>query len=164
MIGSFIGGPIGGAGSFQSVANPAVKVEDDGWYVGAPVGGITNVGASGNTDVLAVTLDDVTLVATGTLALAGQATVTLDDVTLTATGTLALSGSAAIVLDDATLEATAVTEIHGNLGTVLDDVTLVATAHVAARVLAHIRSGGYAHAPCNDGHGMTRLRASGGRR
>jgi len=98
-----------------------------GNFIGAPIGGVMSAGELGNTGVLAVTLDDVTLIATGTLALAGQANVTLDDVALTATGTLALSGSAAIVLDDATLEATAVTEIHGNLGTVLGDVTLVAT-------------------------------------
>jgi len=130
----------------------------------APISAIPQNEDLGNTGVLAVTLDDVTLVAAGTLALAGQANVILDDVTLTATGTLALSGSAAIVLDDATLVATGILDIHGTEGTVLDDVTLVAAAHVAARVLAHIRSGGYAHAPCNDGHGMTRLRASGGRR
>ena len=138
-----------------------------GNYIGAPIGGVINTD-TGNTGFLAVTLDDATGNATGTLAISGQVSATLGDATLIATGALALTGSAAITLSDITIAATGSLDIAGGVGTVLDDATLsatvardpqavlgivledsslIATAHVAARVLARIGDGGYANTP-----------------
>lgn len=95
-----------------------------GAFIGAPIGAYI---ASGDTGVLAVTLDDVTLVSAGALSIAASAIVTLDDVALIAAGAITLSGIAAIVLDDADLVATGELSIHGWEGTLLDDVDLEAT-------------------------------------
>lgn len=117
-----------------------------GNYIGAPIGGVINTD-TGNTGFLAVTLDDATGNATGTLAISGQVSATLGDATLIATGALALAGSAGITLSDITIAATGSLDIAGGVGTVLDDASLIATAHVAARVLARIGDGGYANTP-----------------
>ena len=97
-----------------------------GNYIGAPIGGVINTD-TGNTGFLAVTLDDATGNATGTLAISGQVSATLGDATLIATGALALTGSAAITLSDITIAATGSLDIAGGVGTVLDDATLSAT-------------------------------------
>ena len=97
-----------------------------GNYIGAPIGGVINTD-TGNTGFLAVTLDDATGNATGTLAIRGKVGATLGDATLIATGALALAGSAGITLSDITIAATGSLDIAGGVGTVLDDATLSAT-------------------------------------
>lgn len=77
--------------------------------------------------VLAVTLDDVTVSATGGLAITGQASASLDDATVSSTASLEIAASASITLDDVSLSSNAVLDIAATEATVLDDVTVSAT-------------------------------------
>lgn len=140
MIGSFIGAPIGGVNNYQT-GNTGVAAVTLGDLSQTATG---TLAISGQTST---TLGDVTLTATGTIALTGSASITLDDVTLSATGALAISGVGSTVLDDLTLSATMAHDPHAVGGVVLDDIVFVASAHVGARILARIGSGGYADSP-----------------
>jgi hypothetical protein len=83
---------------------------------------------------LSVTLDDATLSAAGSVAIAGALSATLDDATLAATGALGINGALSVTLDDATMVATgtqSVTPIVGTLAVTLDDATLNAAGSVA---------------------------------
>jgi hypothetical protein len=81
-----------------------------------------------NTGTASVTLDAVTLAATGALRIAGTLTKTLDDATLAATGVLPIKGTLSATLADVTASGTGVLPIQGTESKTLDDVTLVATA------------------------------------
>jgi hypothetical protein len=92
------------AGAFQ----PNV-FQNDAFQVAPPVVG-----------VLAVTLADVTLAATGQLAITGALGVTCADVTLISTGQLAITGTLGVILGGATLMATGIVQQapapHGHPG------------------------------------------------
>lgn len=90
-----------------------------------------NSRGTGITGSLAITLADVVLATTATIALKGALTDTLADATLAATGTVALTGAASIALDDTTLAATGAVALTGSLAKTLDDVTLSGTAGAA---------------------------------
>lgn len=82
---------------------------------------------------LAVTLDDVTLAATGKVKVQGTLSKTLDAVTLSGTGKVPSHGTASITLDDVTLAATGKIKVQGTAGITLDDLTL--SAHGGTRTI-----------------------------
>lgn len=75
------------------------------------------------------------------------------------------TGVVDVTLDDATLSASSALAISGQETTTLDDATLVATGLISlGAILASIRAGGHINSPCNDGHGLVRMKAYGGKR
>lgn len=89
------------------------------------------LGGGGGTGTASLTLEAVTLSATGTLAIAGTAAPTLGAVTSVATGTVALAGTASPTLDSVTLAGTSGVAIAGAVAATLGDITLAATGAVA---------------------------------
>jgi hypothetical protein len=81
------------------------------------------VAAGGRTGTLSVTLDDVALSSTSTVALKAVLTATLSDLTLSSAGTLSLSGTSSVTLGDVALSASGALAIAGALTATLGDVT-----------------------------------------
>lgn len=104
--------------------------------------------ATGTVDIqanAAPTLGALTLSATATNEASGALAVTLGDVTLSATGTAEAQGTLAVTLDALALGATGIAEVSGTLAATLGDVTLAATGTVegAAPVVEETPSGGW---------------------
>jgi len=80
--------------------------------------------------LLAVTLDDVTLASTADLTIAANVDVTLDSVTLTSSVVMFAQADLAVTLDDVALDSfgTQVAAIAGDLSVTLDDVALASDA------------------------------------
>ena len=89
-----------------------------GGYIGTPIGGVV----SGSHGVLAQTLADLSLSATGQLALKASASITLAGISVTATGVLPLKAQAAITLGDVSLSSQSTILIRGALTATLSDL------------------------------------------
>jgi hypothetical protein len=96
-----------------------------------PRGVIWAPASAGGSGDLAKTLDNVTLAATGQVAIAGTLAKTLANVTLSSAATLAIAGSEASTLADVTLSAAGAVTLTGSLSKTLGDVTLSAAGALA---------------------------------
>ena len=76
---------------------------------------------------LSLTLDDVSVVATGQDVHAGPIAVTLGDISFASSGTVTHNGMASVTLADVTVAASGNIGWHGTLALTLDDVSVVAT-------------------------------------
>lgn len=91
-----------------------------GGFIGKPIGGIVNDGLISAT--ASITLDGVSLTATGALALKAELTKTLDDAALSFTGVLPLKASLTVTLDDVALSFTGAIALKAAVSVTLDDV------------------------------------------
>lgn len=99
-----------------------------GGYIGTPVGGVVNTAQGG---VLTQTLADLSLSATGQVALKAAASITLASVSISATGALALKAQAAITLADVSLSSQAALLIRGALTATLSDLLANSSSAIA---------------------------------
>lgn len=76
---------------------------------------------------LSLTLDNVSVVATGQDVHAGPIAITLDDISFASSGTVTHNGTASVTLADITVAASGNIGWHGTLALTLDDIEFLAT-------------------------------------